>query len=220
MPEPGEVLEGTGEGPGASGAAGGPTVPMVSVPLMEKEAAFTSNFPAVGRGQQRRHRNPRNCRPLGSPLAAVGSPVPSHPRPEGGFMGLGSRRCRGPQAICGSLWLLCPCVLFPDVNECSQQNGGCSHVCYNKLGSFHCACYSGYALSPDSRTCHGEALGRPPLSPGRPPSTPPRPLCSCGHRTALQVAASQGGGRAGSPAETARARACPRPRELPQHLTG
>ncbi|XP_047611988.1 growth arrest-specific protein 6 isoform X3 [Phacochoerus africanus] len=41
-----------------------------------------------------------------------------------------------------------------DVNECSQQNGGCSHVCYNKLGSFHCACYSGYALSPDSRTCH------------------------------------------------------------------
>ncbi|KAI5269296.1 growth arrest-specific protein 6 isoform X2 [Manis pentadactyla] len=40
-----------------------------------------------------------------------------------------------------------------DVNECGQQNGGCNQICYNKPGSFHCACYSGYVLSPDSRTC-------------------------------------------------------------------
>lgn len=40
-----------------------------------------------------------------------------------------------------------------DINECSQQNGGCNQICYNKPGSFHCACYSGYSLSPDGRTC-------------------------------------------------------------------
>ncbi|KAK2498018.1 hypothetical protein MC885_021757, partial [Smutsia gigantea] len=40
-----------------------------------------------------------------------------------------------------------------DVNECGQQNGGCDQICYNKPGSFHCACFSGYVLSPDSRTC-------------------------------------------------------------------
>uniref|UniRef100_A0ABI7YFY5 Growth arrest specific 6 n=1 Tax=Felis catus TaxID=9685 RepID=A0ABI7YFY5_FELCA len=40
-----------------------------------------------------------------------------------------------------------------NVNECSQQNGGCNQICLNKPGSFHCACYSGYALTVDSRTC-------------------------------------------------------------------
>ncbi|KAM8785549.1 growth arrest-specific protein 6 [Rhynchonycteris naso] len=40
-----------------------------------------------------------------------------------------------------------------DINECSQKNGGCNQICYNKPGSFHCACYSGYVLSQDSRTC-------------------------------------------------------------------
>ncbi|KAF0884858.1 GAS6 protein, partial [Crocuta crocuta] len=53
-----------------------------------------------------------------------------------------------------------------DVNECSQQNGGCNQICLNKPGSFYCACYSGYALSADGRTCqdvdecvHGKACG-------------------------------------------------------------
>ncbi|XP_047576463.1 growth arrest-specific protein 6 isoform X3 [Lutra lutra] len=41
-----------------------------------------------------------------------------------------------------------------DVNECSQQNGGCGQICSNKPGSFYCACYSGYTLAPNSRTCH------------------------------------------------------------------
>ncbi|XP_024855952.1 growth arrest-specific protein 6 [Bos taurus] len=40
-----------------------------------------------------------------------------------------------------------------DVNECSQENGGCSQICYNQPGSFQCACHGGYMLSPDSRTC-------------------------------------------------------------------
>ncbi|XP_057563350.1 growth arrest-specific protein 6 isoform X2 [Hippopotamus amphibius kiboko] len=41
-----------------------------------------------------------------------------------------------------------------DVNECSQENGGCSQICYNKPGSFQCACHGGYTLSLDGRTCH------------------------------------------------------------------
>ncbi|XP_008591445.1 PREDICTED: growth arrest-specific protein 6 [Galeopterus variegatus] len=40
-----------------------------------------------------------------------------------------------------------------DVNECGQRNGGCGQVCYNKPGSFQCACHSGFALSPDGKTC-------------------------------------------------------------------
>ncbi|XP_037384560.1 growth arrest-specific protein 6 [Talpa occidentalis] len=40
-----------------------------------------------------------------------------------------------------------------DVNECGQQNGGCTQICYNRPGSFHCACYSGYTLLADGRTC-------------------------------------------------------------------
>nr|XP_006218248.1 growth arrest-specific protein 6 isoform X2 [Vicugna pacos] len=41
-----------------------------------------------------------------------------------------------------------------DVDECGQQNGGCSQICSNKPGSFHCACYGGYTLSQDRQTCH------------------------------------------------------------------
>ncbi|XP_017708609.1 PREDICTED: growth arrest-specific protein 6-like [Rhinopithecus bieti] len=40
-----------------------------------------------------------------------------------------------------------------DVNECSQENGGCLQICHNKPGSFHCACHSGFQLSSDGRTC-------------------------------------------------------------------
>lgn len=63
----------------------------------------------------------------------------------------------------------------PDVNECSQQNGGCNQICYNKPGSFHCACYSGYSLSTDGRTCQGEALDAGPI--GFPRSLSSSPCC-------------------------------------------
>uniref|UniRef100_A0A8B9R079 Growth arrest specific 6 n=1 Tax=Anas platyrhynchos TaxID=8839 RepID=A0A8B9R079_ANAPL len=39
-----------------------------------------------------------------------------------------------------------------DVDECKVQHGGCNQICLNKLGSYRCSCYSGYALK-DSRTC-------------------------------------------------------------------
>uniref|UniRef100_A0A3B1JEH8 Growth arrest specific 6 n=1 Tax=Astyanax mexicanus TaxID=7994 RepID=A0A3B1JEH8_ASTMX len=34
-----------------------------------------------------------------------------------------------------------------DVNECSKGNGGCDHECTNSMGSYHCSCHNGYALS-------------------------------------------------------------------------
>ena len=43
-----------------------------------------------------------------------------------------------------------------DVNECSTNNGGCSHVCTNTVGSFVCSCNTGYELDSDETTCSGE----------------------------------------------------------------
>ncbi|XP_075419499.1 growth arrest-specific protein 6 [Tenrec ecaudatus] len=62
------------------------------------------------------------------------------------------------QDLMGNFYCMCKAgwggrLCDQDVNECSQQNGGCNQICYNKPGSFHCACYSGYSLSSDSRTC-------------------------------------------------------------------
>uniref|UniRef100_A0A8B9JQR2 Growth arrest-specific 6 n=1 Tax=Astyanax mexicanus TaxID=7994 RepID=A0A8B9JQR2_ASTMX len=34
-----------------------------------------------------------------------------------------------------------------NVNECSKGNGGCDHECTNSMGSYHCSCHNGYALS-------------------------------------------------------------------------
>ncbi|KAF4799911.1 Growth arrest-specific protein 6 [Turdus rufiventris] len=39
-----------------------------------------------------------------------------------------------------------------DIDECRMQNGGCNQLCLNKLGSYRCSCYSGYALK-DSKIC-------------------------------------------------------------------
>ncbi|XP_039205070.1 growth arrest-specific protein 6 [Crotalus tigris] len=40
-----------------------------------------------------------------------------------------------------------------DINECADHNGGCKQICYNKPGSYHCSCYTGYALMSDSKSC-------------------------------------------------------------------
>lgn len=42
-----------------------------------------------------------------------------------------------------------------DIDECRVQNGGCNQLCLNKLGSYRCSCYSGFALK-DSKTCEGK----------------------------------------------------------------
>ena len=46
-------------------------------------------------------------------------------------------------------------LLYTDTNECAKQNGGCSHVCVNDIGSYHCVCPSGYRIAPDGHTCQG-----------------------------------------------------------------
>uniref|UniRef100_A0A8C5Y428 Growth arrest specific 6 n=1 Tax=Microcebus murinus TaxID=30608 RepID=A0A8C5Y428_MICMU len=67
----------------------------------------------------------------------------------------GAQAC---QDLMGNFFCLCHAgwggrLCNKDVNECSQENGGCSQVCQNQPGSFHCSCYSGFALSADGRTC-------------------------------------------------------------------
>ncbi|XP_078424633.1 uncharacterized protein LOC144696780 [Cetorhinus maximus] len=39
-----------------------------------------------------------------------------------------------------------------DVDECLQNNGGCSQRCVNTVGSYQCRCHPGYTLRPGSRT--------------------------------------------------------------------
>ncbi|NXA69853.1 EGFL7 protein, partial [Mohoua ochrocephala] len=47
--------------------------------------------------------------------------------------------------------LSCSCV--PDVDECASQSHGCSQLCINTAGSFHCACRDGFSLAADDKGC-------------------------------------------------------------------
>ena len=41
-----------------------------------------------------------------------------------------------------------------DLDECSLENGGCSDVCVNTVGSFYCECSDALeSLSMDGKTC-------------------------------------------------------------------
>lgn len=40
-----------------------------------------------------------------------------------------------------------------DINECSENNGGCSHTCENLLGGHKCTCPEGQFLVNDDHTC-------------------------------------------------------------------
>ncbi|RMC06587.1 hypothetical protein DUI87_16024 [Hirundo rustica rustica] len=58
-----------------------------------------------------------------------------------------------------TLWIIFRCEKLTvtlsfdaDIDECRTQNGGCNQLCLNKLGSYRCSCYSGYALK-DSKIC-------------------------------------------------------------------
>ena len=44
---------------------------------------------------------------------------------------------------------------FIDVNECLDNNAGCSDNCTNTDGSYYCSCFSGFELSSDNHTCEG-----------------------------------------------------------------
>ena len=44
---------------------------------------------------------------------------------------------------------------FTDIIECATNNGGCSQLCTNTIGSYICSCNVGYVISGDNRTCAG-----------------------------------------------------------------
>ena len=43
------------------------------------------------------------------------------------------------------------------MNECDVNNGGCSHLCNNAVGSFNCYCHEGFELQNDTFTCQGKS---------------------------------------------------------------
>ena len=70
------------------------------------------------------------------------------------------------------LYILCQFCYFPDIDECSSgvvTIGGanisssgdgeaelwCHQVCNNTNGSYECACFNGYTLKEDGKTCEG-----------------------------------------------------------------
>ena len=44
---------------------------------------------------------------------------------------------------------------FLDTNECLLNNGGCSQLCVNSLGSYQCNCGNGYQLNNNQIDCDG-----------------------------------------------------------------
>ena len=47
------------------------------------------------------------------------------------------------------------CYVSIDINECSDDNGGCAQSCTNTPGSYYCSCGSGYSLDLDGQGCTG-----------------------------------------------------------------
>ena len=46
--------------------------------------------------------------------------------------------------------------LFSDVNECDDNNGGCSQACNNTAGNYYCECHNGYHFIANSTSnCTG-----------------------------------------------------------------
>ena len=45
-----------------------------------------------------------------------------------------------------------------DINECVLGTSGCAQLCNNTIGSYTCACNTGYTLVADNHTCNGERV--------------------------------------------------------------
>ena len=45
---------------------------------------------------------------------------------------------------------MCVCI---DIDECADENGGCSDTCTNTDGTFTCGCPDGQELAADFRNC-------------------------------------------------------------------
>ena len=44
-------------------------------------------------------------------------------------------------------------VFFTDMDECSNNNGGCQHECRNTIGSYQCSCHNGFTLHENGHDC-------------------------------------------------------------------
>ncbi|XP_077983913.1 uncharacterized protein LOC144438649 [Glandiceps talaboti] len=60
----------------------------------------------------------------------------------------GSFRC-----VCNTGFYMASNGHCTDMNECTVNNGECSHECRNSWGSYSCRCPRGYELSEDRHTC-------------------------------------------------------------------
>lgn len=47
-------------------------------------------------------------------------------------------------------------TFMKEVDECELQDHGCEHECINTLGGYECACYIGYELHSDKKTCESK----------------------------------------------------------------
>lgn len=54
---------------------------------------------------------------------------------------------------------MCDCLLeidhSLDTDECTDNDGGCSHICVNEVGSYQCQCPNGYAMDTSGHNCQG-----------------------------------------------------------------
>ena len=46
-------------------------------------------------------------------------------------------------------------IVTTDINECLNNNSGCSHDCVNTVGSYDCEWSAGYVLLPNNHDCEG-----------------------------------------------------------------
>ncbi|NXC43258.1 EGFL7 protein, partial [Penelope pileata] len=61
-------------------------------------------------------------------------------------------RCAFPgRCSCPPGWMGSSCQT--DVDECAGRSHGCSQLCINTAGSFHCACQDGFSLAADNKAC-------------------------------------------------------------------
>ena len=60
--------------------------------------------------------------------------------------------------MCGSILNVTCCVV--DINECDDNNGGCSYNCTDFDGGYNCSCQPGYTLY-DGKTVPGEKGPKP-----------------------------------------------------------
>ncbi|KAK3736413.1 hypothetical protein RRG08_003461, partial [Elysia crispata] len=68
----------------------------------------------------------------------------------------------GPECVCFSGYQMNDKHICEDIDECQTQNGGCSQVCENRRGGFHCKCLDGFSIERDRTRCKA-TFSRPTL---------------------------------------------------------